>query len=113
MEFNTIEVLEGEVTIIEAPARLDAVVAADFRAKMGELVDDKRYNLIIDLGQTEFVDSSGLGAIVSKIAMTRSNNGDIRLAAPSARILELLEITHLNKVFKSFDDVTSAIESYR
>lgn len=113
MEFKIKEGLEGQVTVIETPERLDAVVASDFKAKIGELVEQKKYKLVIDLEKTKFVDSSGLGALVSHIAMTSSNNGGIRLAAPATYILELLEITHLNKVLKIFDDVASAIDSYK
>ncbi len=112
MEFIIKDGLEGEVTVIESPERLDAVVASDFKAKISELVRQNKYKLVIDLSKTKFMDSSGLGALVSRIAITKSNNGDIRVAAPQKYVLELLEITHLNKVLRVFDDVESAIDSY-
>ena len=112
MEFIIKDGLKGEVTVIESPERLDAVVAPDFKVKISELVEQKKYKLVVDLSRTKFMDSSGLGALVSRIAITKSNNGDIRMAAPQKYVQELLEITHLNKVLRVFDDVESAIDSY-
>ena len=112
MEFNTREELAGEVIVIEAPERLEASLSSDFRAKIGELVDKGKYKLVIDLSKTDFMDSSGLGALVSRIAVARSNQGDIRLSSPKPYILQLLETTNLNKVFKHFDDVRLAIASF-
>ncbi len=112
MEFIIKDELDGKVSVIESPERLDAVVASDFKAKISELVDQEKYRLVIDLSRTKFMDSSGLGALVSRIAITKLNNGDIRVAAPQKYVLELLEITHLNKVLMVFDDVSSAVNSY-
>ncbi len=112
MEFTTKEELGGKVIVIEAPVRLDASVADDFRNTMKKLVEEGKFNIVVDLAKTEFIDSSGLGALVSRIAVTRSNKGDVRLASPSETILKLLEITHLNQIFKYFDDLESAIKSF-
>jgi anti-sigma B factor antagonist len=105
--------LDGKVTVIECPRRLDASIADDFKAKMNELVEQGNYQIVIDLQQTEFMDSSGLGSLVSRIAVTRSNQGDVRLASPSPFIRNLLEVTHLDKVFKCFDDIESAVDSFK
>jgi len=68
--------------------------------------------LVVDLGETEFMDSSGIGALVSRIAVTRSNQGDIRLASVRESISKLLSITNLDKIFVCFDDVRSAVKSF-
>ncbi len=68
---------------------------------------------MLDLKNTEYLDSSGLGAFISQIAACRSNQGDIYLAAPSEYIRSLLNITHLNKVLKSFDNVKAAVENFK
>jgi anti-sigma B factor antagonist len=113
MELKTREELDGKVVVIETPERLDASIASDVRGRISELVEEGKYMLVIDLGKTEFMDSSGLGSLVARIAVTRSNNGDIRLASAKPQIHKLFEITHLNKVFKFYDDVNSAVESFR
>ena len=112
MEFNTREESGGKVVVIESPNRLDASIADDFKAKMNELVDQGNSRIVIDLEQTEFMDSSGLGSLVSRIAVARSKQGDIRLAAPSPFVRNLLDVTHLNQVFKCFDGTEPAVKSF-
>ncbi len=113
MEFATREELEARVVVIEGPERLEANISNDFRTKMNQVVDEGKFQVVVDLKGTEFIDSSGLGALVSRIAVTRSNQGDVRLASPSPNIRKLLGITHLDKIFKCFDDVESAVESFK
>ena len=113
MEFNRRQEWDGKVIVIECPRRIDASVADYFRSIMKELVDEGKYRLVVDLDGTEFMDSSGLGALVSRIATMRSNKGDIRLASPGEPIQKLLKITNLNNIFTYFDDVKSAVESFR
>ena len=112
MAFVTSETPDGKVVIVEGPDRLEASISDDFRKMINDLVDQGKTRLVIDMEKTDFMDSSGLGALVSRIAATRANHGDVRLAAPSPFILNLLKMTHLDKVFKCFDDVASAILSF-
>ncbi len=112
MAFITSETPDAKVVVIEGPDRLVANLSDDFRKLINGLVDQGKTRLVIDMGKTEFMDSSGLGALVSRIAATRANGGDVRLAAPSPQIFNLLQITHLDKVFKCFDHVDSAVQSF-
>lgn len=112
LAFDTFEELDGKVTVIRCPGRVDASVADKFKDMMKTLVDKKNFLLVVDLGETEFMDSSGIGALVSRIAATRSNQGDIRLASVKESISKLLSITNLDKIFVCFDDVQSAVNSF-
>jgi len=112
MTFMTSETPDGKVVIVTGPDRLEASTSEEFRKMINDLVDQGKTRLIIDMEKTAFMDSSGLGALVSRIAATRANHGDVRLACAQPFILNLLKMTHLDKVFKCFDDVTSAIKSF-
>jgi len=112
LAFDTFEELDEKVTVIRCPGRVDAILADEFKDMMKALVDKKKFLLVVDLGKTEFMDSSGIGALVSRIAVTRSNQGDIRLASVRESISKLLSITNLDKIFVCFDDVRSAVKSF-
>jgi len=104
---------DKKAAVIKIPTRLDASNSQPFKEKMSELVDKGYVNLIIDLTQTNFIDSSGLGALVGKISTCRKNNGDIRLISPTQRVVEILQITNLDKIlkiYKSIDDAMKVIE---
>lgn len=112
MNIKTSEKLDGKVTVLAGPQRLDASKANDFRDKLTELVERKKFQLVIDLSETEFIDSSGLGALVSRIAVIRANQGDVRLVFQQEFVYKLLALTHLDKVFKCFESVATAVNSF-
>jgi anti-sigma B factor antagonist len=112
MAFKTREESDGEVVVIECPARVDLSVAKDLREIMTESTEQDKFLLVVDMDETEFMDSSGLGALVSRIAATRANSGDIRLACVKEPILKLLELTHLDKIFQVFESVQAAVDSF-
>jgi anti-sigma B factor antagonist len=113
MEINLKEALEGKVIVVEIPRYLSAETSEEFKDFLYRIVDEGKYQLVLDLSKAEYVDSSGLGAIVSRIAVCRSNQGDIRLAAPSQFMVSLLKITNLDQILKVFPDVEAAVQSYQ
>ncbi len=112
MDFKTREESDGKVVVIECPVRVDSSGATDLREIMTESTEQDKFLLVVDMDKTEFMDSSGLGALVSRIAVTRSNSGDVRLACVKEPILKLLELTHLDKIFQSFESVQTAVDSF-
>lgn len=103
---------EKKAAMLSVPPRLDASNSMPFKDKLTELVDKGYVNLLIDLSKTMFIDSSGLGALVGKISTCRKSGGDVRLIAPTQRVMEVLKITNLDKVlkiYKTFDDAFKEI----
>lgn len=93
-------------------SRLDAEVAPAFRAALVRLVDRGRSNLIVDLSDIEFIDSSGLGALVSALKRLKQRDpaGDIRLAQVQPSVRAVLEIIRLHRVFAQYASVDDAIQ---
>ena len=112
MGFETREASDGKVVVIECPERVDLSVAKYLRAIMKESTDQNKFLLVVDMDKTDFMDSSGLGALVSRIAATRSNDGDIRLACVKEPILKLLALTHLDQIFQCCESVNAAVDSF-
>ncbi len=112
MDFKAAESTDGKVLIISTPRRLTTENSDGLKKLLKNYVDQGRYNIVINLAGTEYLDSSGLGAIVSKIAQTRSNNGDIRLASVQEYVMNLLELTHINQIIKIFDTPEQAAVSF-
>lgn len=102
-------------TIVRPTAdRLDIEVAADFRAMLLSLIEQGNRHLIVDLEEVSFVDSSGLGALVSALKTIKrtSGSGDVRLARLQPPVISLLEIIRLNRVFTSYPTVEQAVQSF-
>ena len=113
MDIPVQQYLDGRVTVIEIPERLTADASYDLKRLIKELVDSGKTRIVINLKGTEYMDSSGLGAIVSKIAVARSSGGDIRLACVSKFVADLLELTHIDQILKIFDDIEQAVNSFK
>ena len=77
-----------------------------------ELKDEGKTNVVVDLSKTKFMNSSGLGMLISALTTMRNAGGDLRLASVADRIQSLLVITKLITVFKEYDTVDEAVESF-
>ncbi len=77
-----------------------------------ELKDTGKLNVVVDLSKVKFMNSSGLGMLISGLTTMRNGGGDLRLANVADRIQSLLVITKLITVFKHYDSVDEAVKSY-
>ncbi|MCC4249394.1 MULTISPECIES: STAS domain-containing protein [Microbacterium] len=97
-------------TVVIPHGRLTMVSARDFRETVGEVIARGTSPIVvIDLSQTEFVDSSGIGALVSCLSSARQSGGDLRLAAPTDQVTMVLELTNLDRVLRPRASVEEAL----
>lgn len=75
----------GTSTVVQPTGRLNMVAAPRLREQLHGLVENGSSRLVVDLSRTDFIDSSGLGALVSGLKAARQAGGDLRIAAPTAR----------------------------
>jgi anti-sigma B factor antagonist len=94
--------LRGEVDMSTAPRLRQAIV---------ELAAGGRHRVVVDLDKVEFLDSTGLGVLVSGLKRFRTLGGDLVLSCTQPRILRVLEITRLDRAFTVCDSVVGAVDS--
>jgi anti-sigma B factor antagonist len=94
--------------------RLDAEAAPAFREALLDAIDRGHGKLIIDLNSVDFIDSSGLGALVTAFKRLKGadHDGDIRLANVHPPVSSVLEIIRLNRVFTKYPSLDDAVQSY-
>lgn len=88
--------------------RLQAKDVEQFRAALEEIFATSPNGLILDLKEVEFVDSSGLGALVATFKQAKEHGG-MELCHVSPNILTLLKLTHLDKIFTIHEDLKTAL----
>ena len=96
-------------TVVKLVGSANMDVAGDLQERLIELVEAQVGQLILDLSELEFVSSVGLGAIIAAHLRCRHYDCDVRLVAPQAKILELLERTRLTKLFPVHDSLDQAL----
>ena len=96
-------------TVVIPRGRLTMVSAKSFRETVTAEIDRGSGEIVVgDLSQTEFVDSSGLGALVACLKTARQSGGDLRLAAPSEQVTMVLGLTNLDRVLRPRPSVDEA-----
>jgi anti-sigma B factor antagonist len=109
MEFVTQNV-DDLVAVIRGEGRLNMVSAPGLREAVTEAVAAGRPRIVVDLSGVEFMDSSGLGALVGCLKTTRQAGGDLRIAAPSEQVTMVLKLSNLDRILTSY---ASATDAYR
>ena len=90
---------EGDVTVLAPTARrLDATVAPAFKQEVVKLIEAGDTRLVLDLATVEFLDSSGLGAMVA-ILKALGNRGAVLVCNVKGSVLSLFQLTRMDKVF--------------
>lgn len=100
---------EQDIEIVEIAGRLTLVDVAQARDKLKDIAQQGAGKMIIDLSQTTFMDSGGLSVLISAYKAVQSRNGRLVLAAPSASIQSLIELTRLQHIFEIFQTKEAAI----
>ena len=106
------EVRNSVVVIEVREERLDAHNAGDLKVEMQRLYTEGNKNLIIDLKDVRFIDSSGLGALVSGFKNAISQQGSLKLASLQPQVKSMFELTRLHRVFEIFPSTGDALENY-
>ena len=102
----------GTIVIEVKEERLDAHNSGDLKVEMQRLFDDGNKNLLIDLKDVRFIDSSGLGALVSGFKNAISHQGSLKLATLQPQVKSMFELTRLHRVFEIFNTTAEALETF-
>ncbi|MHC4480066.1 MAG: STAS domain-containing protein [Planctomycetota bacterium] len=100
-----------DVTIVTIEGRFDAVAAPQVKAQLHELIEEGSTKLVISLGKMDFIDSAGLGALVSCLRRVAAEGGDLRLAEVPPFCRSIFELTRLTRVFDVTQSAEQAIEA--
>jgi anti-anti-sigma factor len=95
--------------VLAPSGRLTVVTAPQLRASVTERLAAGDLLIVVDLSATEFVDSSGLGALVSCLKAARQAGGDLRLVAPTEQVAMVLRMTNLDRILQPRASVDEAL----
>lgn len=103
----------GDVTILDLGGKItigEGSVA--LRTAIRRLLGDGKSKILLNLANVGYVDSSGIGELVSSFTAVKKEGGSLKLLNLTQKIQDLLAITKLLTVFDTFDDEPSALSSY-
>jgi len=104
----------GDVTILDLAGKITiGEGSVQLREAVRRLLDDGKKKILLNLGEVAYVDSSGIGELVSSYTTTNNQGGQLKLLNLTKKIQDLLMITKLLTVFETFDSEASALESFK
>ncbi|OGR24037.1 MAG: anti-anti-sigma factor [Desulfuromonadales bacterium GWD2_54_10] len=105
--------LNGNLMVIFVrEERLDAHNSDELKAEMNRIFERGTKDILLDLKEVRFIDSSGLGVLVSGFKNASTRQGSLRLCGLQTQVKSMFELTRLHRVFDIFQTVDEALESY-
>lgn len=94
--------------VLAVTGEVDLGTAPQLKERLTDLVAEGHRHVVVDLTATDFLDSTGLGALVAGLKRLRAHQGDMRVACNTPRVRKVFEITHVDRVLPMFDSVDEA-----
>lgn len=103
----------GDVTVIDASGRITLGEGSTaFREKIKEMLAAGNKKILVNMAEITYIDSSGIGELVSSFTTTTNAGGHLKLLSLGKRVQDLLQITKLYTVFETHDDEAAAVRSF-
>jgi len=107
----TEKLLSDKRAVLTLSGRINAVTAPDLKAQLKRLAKGGHIQLIVDLTDVPFIDSSGLAALVSAFKTVREAGGAMKLAGLSEQTRTVFTLTRLDRVFEFYPDAGAALDT--
>jgi anti-sigma B factor antagonist len=111
VKLNTRQV--GDVSVVDVAGRITlGEGSAALRDSLRDMVSKNQKKILLNLGEVNYIDSSGIGELVSGFTTVTNSGGQLKLLNLNKRVKDLLQITKLYTVFDVHDDEAGAIRSF-
>ena len=104
----------GPVTVVDFGGKITlGDGSALLRKTIRGLLDEERMRILMNLADVDYIDSAGIGELVSGFTAVRSRGGELKLLHLTKKVKDLLQLTRLYTVFEVFSDEGTALQSFR
>lgn len=100
--------VDQQVAVVALKGRLTTANSETLRKVVNKVVAGGANRIVLDLGQLDFIDSSGLGAIIGSLKTARQAGGDLRVVAPGDQVAMVFRLTNLDDVLLVYPNATTA-----
>jgi len=100
------------VSVIKVGGYIDTTTSAELEHSLSSLLKSNSYNIIIDLGNVDYISSAGWGIFISEIKGIREKSGDLKLVRMIPDVYEVFELLEFHYILKAFDTIEEAIGDF-
>jgi anti-sigma B factor antagonist len=101
-----------QVAILYLRGYLDAHTAPEFEKMLQKLIDEKKYQIIVNFKELNYISSAGLGVFMGYIEDIRNNTGDIKLSNMNPKIYRVFDLLGFPSLFEIFNEETEALAKF-
>lgn len=102
----------GTINILSLKGRFDSYTVEDVRGWLEQIVETPQPNIVINLSEVNFLDSTALSALVLGMKQARERQGDLRLCGLQQPVRLIFELTRLDRVFEIFATEADAVQAF-
>lgn len=100
---------DERTAVIGMSGQLSAMSAEQLREAVAGALEHRRSRIVLDLGGVDFIDSSGLGAVIGGLKSARQAGGDLRIVNAGAQVMMILRLTNLDQILRVYASVEAAV----
>ena len=101
MEINRRE--NNNIILLDINGEIDLYNAPEIKDVIAKLIDEKRYQIVINLEKVSYIDSSGIGALISSLSNLKKYQGGLKIINVAGSVRKVFELTKLTSFFEIFD----------
>ena len=103
---------KGDVVVLDIAGEIDLYNAPEIKDIINKLIEERKYNVIINLEKVSYIDSSGIGALISSLSNLKKYQGGLKIINVYASVRKVFELTKLTSFFDIFDSEEDALDSF-
>ncbi|MFQ6112632.1 MAG: STAS domain-containing protein [bacterium] len=103
---------DQNIAVIKVGGYIDTTTSAELEHSLSSILKSNCYNIIIDLGNVDYISSAGWGIFISEIKGIREKGGDLKLVRMIPDVYEVFELLEFHYILKAFDTLDDAISDF-
>jgi len=103
---------ENGIVILTLDGEVDLYNAPSLKEEIKKCIDERKYNVVIDFEKVTYIDSSGIGALISSMSNLKKYQGALKITNITGSVKKVFELTKLTSFFEIYNSVNEAISSF-
>jgi anti-sigma B factor antagonist len=103
---------QNQVSVIKVGGFIDTTTSSEVERALNSLLKQNRFNVIIDLGNVDYISSAGWGIFISEIKSIREHNGDLKLVKMIPDVYEIFELLEFHHILDVYESVNEAVQKF-
>ncbi len=104
---------QNNISVIKVGGYIDTTTSAELERALDRLLKSNNYNIVVDLGNVDYISSAGWGIFISEIKGIREKKGDLKLVNMIPDVYEVFELLEFHYILKAFDSLEEAVRDFQ